>query len=253
MAKKKTIPQYTSVERKGIQYYRTRILDADGKQVSLYATTCEELYEKQLAARRQVQEILFHRQHPTVAEYCEKWLMMQSAKVSAATLKGYTSNMRNYVIKPMGDMYLEEVTADDIRLALVPLSKKSEGLYNKVNMLIKCVFYSAERSQLLEDNPCAGISGKGGEASTEEGCAERPAGSGASGDHQRVAAIPLCNDWPIRWPAPGRSPCPPMGLCIPGCSHSVHLGAASMASGTQPPGGLYGSKDQGGPERHSHP
>ncbi len=84
MAKKKTIPQYTSVERKGIQYYRTRILDADGKQVSLYATTCEELYEKQLAARRQVQEILFHRQHPTVAEYCEKWLVMQSAKVSAA-------------------------------------------------------------------------------------------------------------------------------------------------------------------------
>ena len=65
--------------------------------------------------------------------------------------------MRNYIIKPMGDMYLEEVTADDIRLALVPLSKKSEGLYNKVNMLIKCVFYSAERSQLLEDNPCAGI------------------------------------------------------------------------------------------------
>ena len=148
MAKKKTIPQYTSVERKGIQYYRTRILDADGKQVSLYATTC--------------QEILFHRQHPTVAEYCEKWLMMQSAKVSAATLKGYTSNMRNYVIKPMGDMYMEEVTADDIRLALVPLSKKSEGLYNKVNMLIKCVFYSAERSQLLADNPCVGISGKGG-------------------------------------------------------------------------------------------
>jgi integrase len=150
------------VERKGIQYYRTRILDADGKQVSLYATTCEELYEKQLAARRQVQEILFHRQHPTVAEYCEKWLMMQSAKVSAATLKGYTSNMRNYVIKPMGDMYMEKVTADDIRLALVPLSKKSEGLYNKVNMLIKCVFYSAERSQLLADNPCVGISGKGG-------------------------------------------------------------------------------------------
>ncbi len=162
MAKKKSIPQYTSVERKGIQYYRTRILDADGKQVSLYATTCEELYEKQLAARRQVQEILFHRQHPTVAEYCEKWLVMQSAKVSAATLKGYASNMRNYVIKPMGDMYMEEVTADDIRLALVPLSKKSEGLYNKVNMLIKCVFYSAERNQLLEDNPCTGISGKGG-------------------------------------------------------------------------------------------
>ena len=48
MAKKKTeVPQYGTVMRKGIPYYRTRILDADGKQVSLYAATCEELYEKQ--------------------------------------------------------------------------------------------------------------------------------------------------------------------------------------------------------------
>ena len=33
------------------------------------------------------------------------------------------------IIKPLGEMYMEEVTADDIRLALVPLSKKSESLY----------------------------------------------------------------------------------------------------------------------------
>ena len=66
------------------------------------------------------------------------------------------------IIKPLGEMYMEEVTADDIRLALVPLSKKSEGLYNKVNMLLKCIFYAAERNQILEHNPCAGISGKGG-------------------------------------------------------------------------------------------
>ena len=163
MAKTKmSVPQYGTVMRKGIPYYRTRILDADGRQVSLYAATCEELYEKQLEARQAVEEIIFRRKHPTVAEYCEKWLLMQSAKVSAATMKGYTSDMRNYVIKPLGDMYMEEVTADDIRLALVSLSKKSEGLYNTVNMLIKCVFYSAERNQLLTYNPCAGISAKGG-------------------------------------------------------------------------------------------
>ena len=138
------------------------ILDADGKQVSLYGTTCEELYDKEQEARRQVAEIIFHREHPTVAEYCEKWLLMQSAKVSPATLKGYASNMKNYIIKPLGDMYMEEVTADDIRLALIPLSNKSESLHNTVNMLLKCIFYSAERSQLLEYNPCEGISAKGG-------------------------------------------------------------------------------------------
>ena len=49
MAKKKTeVPKYGTITLKGIQYYRTRIMDADGKQVSLYATTCEELYKKQL-------------------------------------------------------------------------------------------------------------------------------------------------------------------------------------------------------------
>ena len=159
MAKKKTsVPQYGTVMRSGIQYYRTRIMDADGKQVSLYATTCEELYQKELEARQQVEDMIFRRKNPTVAEYCEKWLFMKSAKISAATLKGYTNAMSNYIVKPLGDMYMSDVTADDIRLALVPVSKKSEGLYNTVNMLFKCIFYSAERSQLLDYNPSAGIS-----------------------------------------------------------------------------------------------
>ncbi len=88
--KKKNIPQYGTVTRKGVLYYRTRILDADGKQVSLYGTTCEELYDKEQEARRQVAEIIFHREHPTVAEYCEKWLLMQSAK----SVAGYTEGLR---------------------------------------------------------------------------------------------------------------------------------------------------------------
>ena len=163
MAKKKeNIPQYGTVTRKGIQYFRTRILDADGKRLDLYATTREELYQKEQEARRQVEDMMFRRANPTVAEYCEKWLLMQSAKISAATLRGYTMNMNNYIVKPLGDMYLSDVTADDIRLALVPVSKKSAGLYNTVNMLFKCIFYSAERSQLIDYNPSVGISAKGG-------------------------------------------------------------------------------------------
>ena len=94
MAKKKEcIPKYGTVVRRGIQYYRTRITDADGKRVDLYAETCEELYQKEQEARRQVEEAIFRKEHPTVAEYCEKWLLMQSAKISAATLRGYTMNM----------------------------------------------------------------------------------------------------------------------------------------------------------------
>ena len=160
--KKKNIPQYGTVTRKGVLYYRTRILDADGKQVSLYGTTCEELYDKEQEARRQVAEIIFHREHPTVAEYCEKWLLMQSAKVSPATLKGYASNMKNYIIKPLGDMYMEEVTADDIRLALVPVSKKSASVYKSVNILYKSIFAAAKESKVIQDNPTIYLSGKNG-------------------------------------------------------------------------------------------
>ena len=160
--KEEQVPQYGTVTRKGIQYYRTRITDADGKRVDLYAETCEELHQKEVEARRLVAEAVFRKKNPTVAEYCEKWLLMQSAKVSPSTLRGYTSRMNNYIVKPLGAMYLSDVTADDIRLALIPLSKKSEAMYNIVNMLFKCVFYSAERNQLLDYNPCEGISAKGG-------------------------------------------------------------------------------------------
>lgn len=197
--------------------------------MSLYATTCEELYEKELEARRQVEEIIFHRQHPTVAEYCEKWLLMQSAKVSASTLRGYTRDMKNYIIKPLGEMYMEEVTSDDIRLALVPLSKKSEGLYNKVNMLLKCVFYTAERSQILEHNPCDGISGKGG----------KPAKKREALTDQQVAVLldtvkglpplPIYYAWIVFRSAPGRNPRTAMGLCVSGRAYTLSIGKASMA------------------------
>lgn len=163
MAKKKTnIPQYGTVMRKGVLYYRTRITDADGKQVALYAATCEELYEKEQEARREVEDLVFRRQNPTVAEYCKKWLYMKSATVSPATLRGYENTMNNYIVKPLGNLYLSEVTADDIRLALVPVSKKSEGVYSQVNMLVKCIFYAAERTRLVDYNPSIGICAKGG-------------------------------------------------------------------------------------------
>ena len=43
----------------------------------------------------------FRRENPTVAEYCEKWLLMHSAKVSSATLKGYTCSVNKYIVKPL--------------------------------------------------------------------------------------------------------------------------------------------------------
>ncbi len=163
MAKKKEcIPEYGTTTKKGVMYYRTRITDADGKRVDLYATTREELYRKEKEARQVIEDLIFRKKNPTVADYCEKWLLMHSAKVSKKTLEGYTRNMNRYIVEPLGHMYLSDVTADDIRVALVPVSKKSAGLYAQINMLVKCIFYSAERNDLIDYNPSANISAKGG-------------------------------------------------------------------------------------------
>ena len=62
--KKKQIPAYGTVILHGIEYFRTRIEDADGKRVALYAKTAEELYEKVEEAKRQIEEASFRRATP---------------------------------------------------------------------------------------------------------------------------------------------------------------------------------------------
>ena len=130
MAKRKiAIPQYGTVTLNGIDYYRTRVQNADGKLVALYARTPEELYDKELGALEQIDNDTFCRKSPTVADYCEKWLLMQSVHVRATTLIDYTSKVRRRIIKELGQMRMADVTLDDIQLALVPVSEKSASVY----------------------------------------------------------------------------------------------------------------------------
>ena len=103
MAKRKrVIPDYGTVVLNGIEYYRTRIQNSEGKMVALYAKTPEELCDKELEALEQVDSDLFNRKSPTVEEYCEKWLLMQSVHVRATTLTDYTSKVRRHIIKELG-------------------------------------------------------------------------------------------------------------------------------------------------------
>ena len=69
--------------------------------------------------REQLHTNTFCKASPTVKEYCEKWLLMQSANVRQTTLTDYTSKVKNYIIKPLGQMRMADVTLDDIRIALV--------------------------------------------------------------------------------------------------------------------------------------
>ena len=76
---------------------------------------------------------------------------MQSAQIRMTTLIDYTSKVKNYIIKPLGDMHMGDVTADDIRLALLVASKKSASVYKSVNVIYKCIFTAAMESKIIDD------------------------------------------------------------------------------------------------------
>lgn len=160
--KKRIIPEYGTVTVKGEKFYRTRIEDADGKRVALYASTPEELYDKVEEAKQQIAEARFRIATPTVAEYCEKWLLMQSAHVRVTTLTDYRSKVKNYIVKPLGHKYMAEVTADDVKLAMVEASKKSTSIYRSVHTLFKSIFASAEQSNIIQSSPCVNLCARGG-------------------------------------------------------------------------------------------
>ena len=126
--KKKEIPKYGTVVLKGVEYYRTRIEDADGRRVALYARTPEELLEKVEEAQRQIENAVFRRTTPTVAEYCERWLTMQSARIRPTTLIDYTSKVKNYIIEPLGHKYMAEVSSECLLKIMLSISLGSDAV-----------------------------------------------------------------------------------------------------------------------------
>ncbi len=168
MAKKKVIPEYGTTVSRGIEYYRTRVRDADGKQVAVYGKTKEEVYEKARKAQKKIEQIRYSKENPTVEEYFEKWLKMKSATIRRNTLKNYHQLIRTNVVSQIGQMYMREVSPDDLRLLMIPVSKLSSGTYSKVHMLVKAVFESAVDNQLIASNPAANLPAKGGVSEKEK-------------------------------------------------------------------------------------
>mgnify|MGYP000228547449 FL=1 len=166
--KRKRIPRYSKVQVNGYEYYKTDIEDADGKRIILYGKTREEVYDKEMAALEQIDSATFRRNSPTVAEYCEKWLLMQSVHVRATTLTDYTSKVRRHIIGELGEKRMAEVTLDDIQLALVPVSKKSASVYKSVVILYKSIFRAAKESHVIDINPTIYLKAKGGGVPQEE-------------------------------------------------------------------------------------
>lgn len=102
---------------------------------------------------------------------CDKTCVIRYlGKVSKGQMRGIDEAVKvqlGYYIPEQAEKK-RQVTTDDLRLLLVPISKQSASLYSKMNMLIKCVFYSAEESKIISCNPAASLSAKGGTPKQEK-------------------------------------------------------------------------------------
>lgn len=160
-------PTYEYVEKLG--RYRKRVKGPDGKYIAIYGVTPEELTERVNEALRQIEDDVFRRENPTVKEYSERWLSMHAAHIRATTLRDYTSKVKIYIAPPpLGDMYMSEVTPDDVKLVLAKAASKSASVYRSVQMLLKMIFGSAEESDIVTKSPCRKLNPKGGKPPAEK-------------------------------------------------------------------------------------
>lgn len=159
-------PTYEWIESR--KEFRKRIKGPGGKYIALYAQTAEELTEKIATVQRQIEEDINRRDNPTVKDYAEKWLTMQAAHVRATTLADYASKVKIYIIAPLGEKYMAEVTPDDIKLAISKAAEKSASIYRSVQMLYKMIFGSALENRIIDESPCKNLNPKGGRAPKEK-------------------------------------------------------------------------------------
>ena len=162
MAGKKEVPMYGTVMINGNEYYRTKVRDADGKYFVVYGKTREEVFLKVKEAKKIIRKAVYRNNSPTVEDYSKKWMLLHSSRVEESTMVGYRHIVNKYIIRTVGHKTLRETTTDDLKGALLTADDKSSAIYRTIVTLMKMIFESAVDSGLLDRNPAAKLSVKGG-------------------------------------------------------------------------------------------
>lgn len=88
----------------------------------------------------------------TLANYAEYWLPVHKASVQSTTYNGYISIL-SCVLQTIGDLYLHDLTTDDISNAFATLNGKSQSYIHKARLLLIEILDSAVDAGLIEKNP----------------------------------------------------------------------------------------------------
>ena len=145
--------KFEYVDRLGL--YRKRIKDTDGKYVAIYGKTPTELAEKVKNARKAVEENSISKNNPTLSDYADQWMELNTSSITAATKRDYKYIVDNCIKPTLGHRKMQEITSDDIKAAMLPLASKSASVYNKTVMLYKKIFEEAVENDIIRKSPCS--------------------------------------------------------------------------------------------------
>ena len=152
-------PTYEYVAKLG--RYRKRIKDVDGAYVAVYGRTPEELTRKLEEAERSIAEGVARRDSPTVADYVETWISLQTPGMKHKYKESMIGALRLHVVPVIGALELAAVRPDDVQKVMAQLAGKSESLNGKVRQALRKVFRAAKQNGLIDADPCAEIQGRG--------------------------------------------------------------------------------------------
>ena len=152
-------PTYEYVEKLG--RYRKRIKDVDGTYVAIYGRTPEELTRKLEEAERSIAEGVARRDSPTVADYVETWISLQTPGMKHKYKESMIGALRLHVVPVIGTLELAAVRPDDVQRVMAQLAGKSESLNGKVRQALRKVFRAAKQNGLIDVDPSAEIQGRG--------------------------------------------------------------------------------------------
>ena len=109
------------------------------QKVNQYGDAGEQVVEISFITEGDVYRLIVHSKLPS-AERFEHWVfdeVLPSIRKHGVYMSDSVLDQviqHRYIVGPIGQMYMDEVTTDDLRLLMVPLSKGSSGMYGQLNI-----------------------------------------------------------------------------------------------------------------------
>ena len=160
-------PGYTFNPKTGL-YCKKIKNPLTGKYLSVYGHTPEELSEKVVARKAQLEEEAFlAADSPLVREYAETWFRLNTKGLSASRVQDYRSAIDLRINPVIGDMRLAVVRPDDVRAVMVASADMSRSVQQKLVTTRKRIFDAAEENGYIAKSPCGKLKA-GGEPPDEK-------------------------------------------------------------------------------------